>query len=114
MASICGQQTASLRLEPHCYAQIRRNCCWFGARVRRIIGAWDAVNPTCTEELFMNLLTMMRIVFWSFFGVRKRASHQADFAAVKVPLLPVVAVLLAAAFGAVLFSLAHIAVHIAH
>lgn len=62
----------------------------------------------------MNLLKMMRIVLWSFFGVRKRASHNADMATVKLPLLPVLAVVLAGGFGAILFSLARLASGMAH
>ncbi|MFP6562344.1 DUF2970 domain-containing protein [Paraburkholderia sp. B3] len=44
----------------------------------------------------MEFFRLVRIVLWSFFGVRKRASHEADFANVKFSLLPVVAVGLAA------------------
>jgi hypothetical protein len=62
----------------------------------------------------MELVRMLRIVLWSFFGVRKSASHQADIASVKLPLLPVVAVALAGSFGVLLFSLAKIAVSVAH
>jgi nitrate reductase NapE component len=62
----------------------------------------------------VNFLKLLRIVAWSFFGVRKRASHQADMATVKLPLLPVVAVALAGGFGALLFSLARIAASVAH
>jgi nitrate reductase NapE component len=62
----------------------------------------------------MNLLKMMRIVLWSFFGVRRRASHEADFAAVNVSLLPVMAVLLAAGFGLTLFCLVKLALTVAH
>jgi nitrate reductase NapE component len=62
----------------------------------------------------MNLLKMMRIVLWSFFGVRKSASHEADFASVKVPLLPVMAVALAGCFGVTLFCLVKLAVVVAH
>jgi hypothetical protein len=62
----------------------------------------------------MNLLKMTRIVLWSFFGVRRGASHQTDIAAVKLPLLPVVAVVLAGGFGATLFALAKLAVNVAH
>jgi len=57
---------------------------------------------------------MLRIVLWSFFGVRKSASHQADMAAVKLPLLPVVAIGLAGGFGALLFGLARLASTVAH
>ena len=62
----------------------------------------------------MNLLKMMRIVLWSFLGVRRGASHQADIAGVKLPLLPLVAIGLAAGFGATLFALARLAVNVAH
>jgi hypothetical protein len=53
-------------------------------------------------------------VLWSFFGVRKRASHEADFANVKLPLLPVIAFGLAGCFGLTLFSVAHFVVAHAH
>ncbi len=62
----------------------------------------------------MIFLKMLRIVLWSFFGVRKRASHEADFAAVRVSLLPFVAVSLAACFGTTLFLVAKMAVHLSH
>ncbi|MFM0340691.1 DUF2970 domain-containing protein [Paraburkholderia fungorum] len=62
----------------------------------------------------MNLLKMTRIVLWSFLGVRRSASHQADIANVSLPLLPVVAVALAAGFGAILFALVKLAINVAH
>ena len=62
----------------------------------------------------MSFLSMLRIVLWSFFGVRKSASHQADMAAIKLPLLPFVAVALAAGFGGILFCLARFATMLAH
>lgn len=62
----------------------------------------------------MNLLKMTRMVLWSFFGIRRSASHQADIADVKLPLLPVVAVVLAAGFGATLFGLVKLAINVAH
>ncbi|SAK74561.1 DUF2970 domain-containing protein [Caballeronia ptereochthonis] len=62
----------------------------------------------------MTLLKMIRIVLWSFFGVRRRASHNADFAQIKLPLLPVIAVMLAGAFGLTLLTVAKLAVGIAH
>ncbi|MFT4434455.1 DUF2970 domain-containing protein [Caballeronia sp. 15715] len=62
----------------------------------------------------MAFLRMLRIVLWSFFGVRKSASHQADMAAVKLPLLPVVAIGLAGGFGALLFGLARLASTVTH
>lgn len=62
----------------------------------------------------MTFLRMVRVVLWSFFGVRRRASHEADFAHVKLPLLPVVAFSLAACFGGTLFCVARFAVTHAH
>jgi hypothetical protein len=62
----------------------------------------------------MTFLRMLRIVLWSFVGVRKSASHQADMAAIKLPLLPIVAIGLAAGFGALLFCLARLATTVAH
>jgi hypothetical protein len=62
----------------------------------------------------MALLNMMRMVLWSFFGVRRGAAHEADLASVKLPYLPVMAVVLATAFGGLLFAFAKIAVAVAH
>lgn len=62
----------------------------------------------------MNLLKMMRIVLWSFFGIRRAASHQADIADIKLPLLPLVAISLAGMFGVSLFALATLAIKMAH
>jgi hypothetical protein len=66
------------------------------------------------KEKIMTFLRMVRVVLWSFFGVRKRASHEADFAHVKLPLLPVVAFSLAACFGGTLFCVAHFVVAHSH
>jgi Protein of unknown function (DUF2970) len=62
----------------------------------------------------MAFLRILRIVLWSFFGVRESASHQADMAAIKLPMLPVVAIGLAGGFGALLFGLARLATAVAH
>jgi hypothetical protein len=62
----------------------------------------------------VNVLGMLRIVFWSFFGVRKRASHEADFASVKPVLLPVVAVGLAICFASLLICVAKFAAASGH
>jgi hypothetical protein len=62
----------------------------------------------------MAFLRMLRIVLWSFFGVRKSASHQADMATIKLPLLPLMAIGLAGGFGALLFGLARLASSVAH
>jgi Protein of unknown function (DUF2970) len=63
------------------------------------------------QEPVMEFLRLVRIVLSSFFGVRKRASHEADFANVNMVLLPFVAVLLAACFGAILFGVVHLIAH---
>ena len=56
----------------------------------------------------MELLRLIRIVLSSFFGVRKRASHEADFANVNIVLLPFVAVILAVCIGAVILGVVHL------
>jgi len=56
----------------------------------------------------MELITMIRIVLSSFFGVRKRASHEADFANVNMVLLPFVAVALALMIGLLIFGVVHL------
>ena len=56
----------------------------------------------------MQLLSMIRIVLWSFFGIRKRASHEADFAKVNFIALPFVAVIIAVVIWAVLFGAVHL------
>ncbi|WP_207001402.1 DUF2970 domain-containing protein [Trinickia mobilis] len=57
----------------------------------------------------MIFLRMLRIVFWSFFGVRKAASHEADMASVKPVFLPLVAVGLAVCFASLLICIAILA-----
>ena len=54
------------------------------------------------------LLSMIRIVLWSFFGIRKRASHEADFAKTNFIALPFVAVIIAVVIWAVLFGAVHL------
>lgn len=56
----------------------------------------------------MEFLRLVRIVLSSFFGVRKRASHDADFANVNFVMLPFVAVFLAALIGAIIFGFVHL------
>ena len=56
----------------------------------------------------MELVRMIRIVLSSFFGVRKRASHEADFANVNMVLLPFVAVALALMIGLLIFGVVHL------
>jgi len=59
----------------------------------------------------MEFLRIVRIVLSSFFGVRKRASHEADFANVNFFLLPFVAVFMAVVIGAILFGFVHLVAH---
>ncbi|MEM5383839.1 DUF2970 domain-containing protein [Paraburkholderia phymatum] len=59
----------------------------------------------------MEILKLIRIVLWSFFGVRKSASHEADFANVNIVLLPFVAVILAAFIGGTIFTVVHLVAH---
>jgi hypothetical protein len=66
------------------------------------------------EGRAVTFLKMLRIVLWSFFGVRKGSSHQADMAAIKLPFLPLVAIGLAGGLGVFLFCLARFATTAAH
>lgn len=68
-------------------------------------------NNSTLRGAAVNLLKMIRIVLWSFLGIRRGTAHQADIAGVR---LPFVAVVLAAGFGAILFALAKLAVNVAH
>ncbi|AUT71456.1 DUF2970 domain-containing protein [Paraburkholderia hospita] len=52
----------------------------------------------------MEILRLIRIVLSAFFGVRKRASHEADFANINIVALPFVAVFLAACVGGCIFG----------
>jgi len=56
-------------------------------------------------------LRLIRIVLSSFFGVRKRASHEADFANINIVALPFVAFFLAACIGAIIFGIVHLVAH---
>jgi hypothetical protein len=59
----------------------------------------------------MEFLRLVRIVLSSFFGVRKRASHDADFANINIVLLPFVAVFMAACIGAMIYGVVSLVVH---
>jgi hypothetical protein len=62
----------------------------------------------------MIIVALIRTVFWGLLGVRNSADHRADFDDIKVPLaLPLMAFIVAGAFAALVYGLAHIAVHIA-
>ncbi|WP_260854453.1 DUF2970 domain-containing protein [Paraburkholderia sp. BCC1884] len=55
--------------------------------------------------------SMIRVVLWSFFGVRKSASHEADFAHVNFTFLPFVALLLAFCIGVVIYGFVLLVTH---
>ncbi|QBQ99853.1 MULTISPECIES: DUF2970 domain-containing protein [Paraburkholderia] len=59
----------------------------------------------------MELIRMVRIVLWSFFGVRKSAAHEADFANVNFSWLPFVAVGLAVLIGACILGVVLLVAH---
>ncbi|WP_213301951.1 DUF2970 domain-containing protein [Paraburkholderia sacchari] len=59
----------------------------------------------------MELIRMVRIVLWSFFGVRKSAAHEADFANVNFSWLPFVAVGLAVFIGACILGVVLLVAH---
>jgi hypothetical protein len=62
-------------------------------------------------EKIMELVRMMRVVLWSFFGVRKSASHEADFANMNFSWLPFVAVGLALFIGACILGVVLLVAH---
>jgi hypothetical protein len=101
-------------LPHHCCAENAVNC--FLRRPARppTIDASKRVTYATGGRTEMALLNMMRMVLWSFFGVRRGAAHEADLASVNLPLLPVMAVVLALCFGGLLFAFARIAVTVAH
>ena len=58
----------------------------------------------------MGALSYVRMVLWSFFGIRRRAAAGDELAQAKPVVLAVVAVCLTALFGLTLWGLAHLAV----
>jgi uncharacterized membrane protein YdbT with pleckstrin-like domain len=56
----------------------------------------------------VELFRMVCMVLASFFGVRKRAAHEADLANVNMVLLPFVAVALALMIGLLIFGAVHL------
>lgn len=58
----------------------------------------------------MELFRMVCMVLASFFGVRKRANHEADLANVNMVMLPFVAVVLAFLIGLFIFGIVHLVV----
>ncbi|MGF6937057.1 hypothetical protein OKW41_006219 [Paraburkholderia sp. UCT70] len=58
----------------------------------------------------MELVRMVCMVLASFFGVRKRANHEADLANVNMLLLPFVAVAVAIGIGLLIFGAVHLIV----
>ncbi|EDT12902.1 DUF2970 domain-containing protein [Paraburkholderia graminis] len=59
----------------------------------------------------MELLRMVGMVLASFFGVRKRANHEADLAKVNMVLLPFVAVALALMIGLLILGVVELIVN---
>ena len=60
----------------------------------------------------MGTLSYIRMVLWSFFGIRRRAAAGEELAKVKPLVLVAVALVLAAVFGLTLWTLANVAVHL--
>ncbi|KAB0640531.1 DUF2970 domain-containing protein [Burkholderia latens] len=58
----------------------------------------------------MKLFGMIRLVLWSFFGVRDSGAHAADLANVSFTLLPLVATVLAVLVGVVICGVVHFVV----
>lgn len=58
----------------------------------------------------MKLFSMIRLVLWSFFGVRNSKAHATDLANVNFTLLPFVAIVLAVLIGAVIYGVVHLVV----
>ncbi|HIH2762000.1 TPA: DUF2970 domain-containing protein, partial [Burkholderia lata] len=50
----------------------------------------------------MKLLGMIKLVLWSFFGVRNSKAHATDLANANFTMLPFVAIILAVLVGAVI------------
>ena len=59
----------------------------------------------------MGTLSYIRMVLWSFFGIRRRAAAGEELAKVKPLALAAVALVLSALFGLTLWTLANLAVH---
>ncbi|MBU9373975.1 DUF2970 domain-containing protein [Burkholderia multivorans] len=58
----------------------------------------------------MKLFSMIRLVLWSFFGVRNSKAHASDLANVNFTLLPFVAIVLALLVGAAICGVVHLVV----
>ncbi|KAF1038198.1 MULTISPECIES: DUF2970 domain-containing protein [Burkholderia] len=58
----------------------------------------------------MKLLGMIKLVLWSFFGVRNSKAHATDLANANFTLLPFVAIILAVLVGAVIYGVVHLVV----
>ncbi len=59
----------------------------------------------------MNFLNMVKMVLWSFFGIRNGAGQRDDIRSANFRYLPVVAVLVAAAIVAILLTFVHVVTH---
>ncbi|WP_269503668.1 DUF2970 domain-containing protein [Burkholderia sp. IMCC1007] len=58
----------------------------------------------------MKLFSMIRLVLWSFFGVRNSKAHATDLANANFTMLPFVAIVLAVLIGAVIYGVVHLVV----
>ncbi|WP_175775944.1 DUF2970 domain-containing protein [Burkholderia anthina] len=58
----------------------------------------------------MKLFSMIRLVLWSFFGVRNSKAHASDLANANFTMLPFVALVLAVLIGAVIYGVVHLVV----
>ena len=70
----------------------------------------DDVDMETFREKVMDFVRMVCMVLASFFGVRKRANHEADLANVNMVALPFVAVALALVIGLLIFGAVHLIV----
>ncbi|MBV8035254.1 MAG: DUF2970 domain-containing protein [Pelomonas sp.] len=58
----------------------------------------------------MSVLSYVRMILWSFFGIRKRAGADDELARVKPGVLIVAALSIAGLFGLMVWTLANVAV----
>lgn len=59
----------------------------------------------------MSMLSYVRMVLWSFFGIRRRAGADEELARSKPGVLVAVGLVLAGLFGLLMWTLANVAVH---
>lgn len=59
----------------------------------------------------MSMLSYVRTVLWSFFGIRRRACADEELSRIKPGVLVAVGLSIAALFGLLMWTLANVAVH---